>query len=167
MRCFRLLILAVIASVLTGCPPTGTPPKHIHTNRIPKQHDRYPAAHPKTVRTYCKDLVCNREVYIDEHCNVTDASGAEVTELSALIGTRICFFNHAGCTVILKFDEELFGASRARVTLNNGECVNLIVNAEAASNTWLFEVICDCVSGGGHGNPEIKVGGGTEGGGGG
>jgi hypothetical protein len=51
--------------------------------------------------------------------------------------------------------------------VENGACVNLTVNAEAANNEWLFAVICSCVEGGGNGNPEIKVGGGSEGGGGG
>jgi len=161
MRNLRIMAVVVAtAFVAVGCHEfSKVDGRHFHRPR--------PKKVISTRGTWCNGLHCNKAVYIDSHCNLTDESGTVITYIAALGWTRICFFNNSGCPVVLRFDPELFGQSRETVSLSAGECVNLMVNLEAETHNYPFEIICQCVEGQGHTNPEVKVGDGEEEGGGG
>jgi hypothetical protein len=157
MRRFALPVaVAAVFCLVVACHEYAAGHKHIHK---PKHK------HHMKAGTMCRDLPCNKVVYVDSNCNLTDESGAVLTEIDVLVGTRICIFNKSDCSIVLKFDDELFGSTRSRVTLGEGECENLIVNREARGNDYMMGIVCPCVEGEGHTNPTVKVGEDDEGGG--
>lgn len=153
-REYWLLVALLAMAGLTGC--------HHWANkkeRIPKKNFE------RLLLPSCQGLWCDVLLSVDADCILRDASGAPVTEIAALVGTHICFRNRTGCALTLVFDDDLFGESRSRITVENDECVNLTVNAEANINSgeddvWPFDIFCNCgdMSGDGHTNPTVRVG---------
>ena len=109
--------------------------------------------------TLCTSAACDHVIYVNANCVVTNGTEA-LDEIDLLVGTHLCVYNQSGCELTVKFEkEELFG-SRA-YTLPADGCVNLTVKSAARGNHYTTEFVCDkCSSaaGGGHTNPDVKVG---------
>ncbi len=91
---------------------------------------------------------------VDSSCNFAD----DIVELNPGNLVRICNDNDCLVTIVFE-DRQLFG--RTSVRLSPGECVNMHVRKGAAGKTFVVDMDCEsCDTGGGHGSPEFKVGGG-------
>jgi hypothetical protein len=96
-------------------------------------------------------------IYINGNCLVTNGTNA-LSEVDVLVGDHLCIYNQSGGELTLKFREaELFGSMVYTVPVDG--CVTLTVKPEARNKTYATEFICTGSSGGGHTNPDVKVGG--------
>lgn len=91
---------------------------------------------------------------VDSSCNFAD----DIINVNVGDLVRIC--NDNSCLVTIVFENgELFG--RDSVRLSPGGFVNLHVRKGAFGKTYVADLNCaSCGTGGGHGSPEFKVGGG-------
>ncbi|HKW13329.1 MAG TPA: hypothetical protein VJS69_02480, partial [Candidatus Krumholzibacteria bacterium] len=125
----------------------------------------YPPGGGSTGKT-CNGEACRVVIHLDNKCDPVDASGTSMESCSVNPGDAVCYLNDAQCTFRLTFPPVLFGLTHQEVTLKAGECVRLTVQKHAGRKTIGYQIACDCSDqGGGHGNPEFKVGGGSGGGG--
>src|SRR5262249_24548673 len=109
--------------------------------------------------TVCQSHLCSRAIYVNSNCEVTDGTNV-LTEIDVLVGTHLCIFNQSGCKLTVKWEDTLFGASSYEVPAEG--CVNLTVQAGARGQSFISNFICVCAEGGGHSNPDVKVGDGEE-----
>ena len=111
---------------------------------------------------------CKVDVHFNEKCAPVDADGNSMEKVHINPNTWVCLINDAGCTVRLTFTKSPFSTGETEVTLENGKCIRLQIDRQAARKKFPYTIACDCpnVPGGGSGNPEFNVGGGGGGGGG-
>lgn len=146
-----LLAMAALC-MLNACEHRRT--LRIHENWYRERHNPV-----KVWPHWAQGFGCNRVVYIDADCQLTDASGAALPDpILAKVGTRICFFNRTDCELILKAPDALFGQNRAIITLAEDESINVTVKDAARGNEWSMEIHCQCLQGEDLTNPTVRVG---------
>ena len=165
MRKLQFAIVAVaLLSVVSSCMELTRHPRDMHENWYRRHHPNL-TVNP-AMGKWCEGLRCNRVLNLDKNGQWSDDSGTPITNVDALIGTHICFYNKTGCELALKFGNVLFGASHATTIIRTGECATLLVTREAAKGIFSIEPVAECLEGGGHTNPTVRVGDGEEDGGG-
>lgn len=152
------LLLALLLCMSVGCDSCGKPKPNA------------------TSGTSCDNKSCNVVVHVSSECfpvpdGTTDANG----ETTANPGDRICYFNDTGHSVTLSFHTDLISAPAVpsapyqEFTLTAGACASFVVTGNKHKGDKSEYTIGGpgCPTSGGHGNPDVIIGGGSEGRGGG
>jgi hypothetical protein len=153
MKRFFAVLMAIASLGTTGCHEVANI-RHIHEN----PYRREMTTLMPRFTTLCSSTACTRVIYINGDCLVTDGTNV-LPEIDVLVNTRLCIYNQSGCELTIKFDARLFGESSYTVAADG--CVNLTVKEGARGQDYTTEFICtNCAAaeGGGHTNPDVKVG---------
>jgi hypothetical protein len=153
MRRIFTVLTAVVSLCATGCHEATSRYRHVHEN--PYRGDLNVTIPRFT--TLCSSAACDRVIYVVANCLVTDGHDP-IPEIDVLVGTHLCIYNQSGCELTLKFESEALFGSRSYTVAADG-CVNLTVKSEARGHDYTTEFVCSgCAMGGGHTNPDVKVG---------
>lgn len=157
MRSSYRLVLIMIVMALAGCRAEETQMKRGPIEVRPVLP--YPML-------MCSGLGCDVMLYVD-NCELKDASGNTLSDITVHHGDRVCFKNTADCNITVRYSTDLFARSSPYFSLGPDECVNVTVS-QGATESYRLELICDCggASGAGSSNPTVRVGEDEEGGGG-
>ena len=118
----------------------------------------------------CSGATCTVAVYLGTGCSPETIDGVAMTSAGVNAGETLCFFNKMSEAATVTVPYALIeggspdGAPSKEFVLQYGECASLIVAASADKQTMSYSIkTATCTSGGGVGNPEVKVGGGSGG----
>jgi hypothetical protein len=162
------ILLALVLSMSVGCDSCVkkevVPP--------PDDGDDEDTTTTATTATTCNGTTCVVVIRVATDCMPVDASNMVQAHASANPGDVICIFNGRTHNIKLTIPTGLIETPSAptapyqEYTLAPEQCASFVVPAAAAEQTFTYTISdTECPSSHGHGNPDVKVGGGEEGGG--